>query len=108
VGGRLAHIDAINLAALARQQHRRRLTVAPDLGIGIIDDRADPRNENRLVLETEHTGSPMFPCGPAPSFDPGTRQWASDDALLAEGGDLFGRDAQPRAQDVLDMLTELR
>ncbi len=44
----------------------------------------------------------------APSFDPGARQWVSDDALLAEGGDLFGRDAQPRAEDVLDMLTELR
>jgi hypothetical protein len=44
---------------LTRQQHGRRLAIAPDFGIGIIANGAGARHEDDLVLETEHDISPM-------------------------------------------------
>ena len=46
-------------------------------------------------------------CG-ASLFRSRHKAMALDDALLPEGGDLFGGDAQPRTEDVLDMLAEPR
>ena len=59
VGCLLAQIDAIDLGALARQQHGRGLAVAPHLGVGIVADRAGTGYEGDFVLEAEHVRFPM-------------------------------------------------